>query len=220
MKKVLLILILLCLHGSFALAQSEYFVIVALGNSTSAGSPDFKSPLEHPPEGAGNPKSQYGYWVQKSHPGLKVLNRGVSGERVDQVLKRFKRDVVDVRADRVLVLAGVNDIYQGYRVEWIKRHLIKIYDEADIAGIPVMALTILPYNLTGPHDQARIVEVNQWIQDYTVQKGYGFCDTYQAVVDPNRPGRLIGTRDGIHPDLAVYRKMGKAVSECLDRWLK
>ena len=33
--------------------------IVALGDSTTAGTPAFKSPIEAPPNGSGNVESQY-----------------------------------------------------------------------------------------------------------------------------------------------------------------
>src|SRR5262245_14539296 len=67
-------------------------VIVALGDSTTAGTPGFKSPLEAPPNGAGNAESQYAYWLEKTNPDWKVLSRGVNGERSDQIRARFARD--------------------------------------------------------------------------------------------------------------------------------
>src|SRR2546427_9803793 len=42
--------------------------IVGLGDSTTAGTPGFKSPIEAPPDGAGNPESQYAYWLMQMRP--------------------------------------------------------------------------------------------------------------------------------------------------------
>ena len=44
--------------------------IVALGDSTTAGTPGWKTPVEAPPDGKGNEKSQYAYWLMQSHPGV------------------------------------------------------------------------------------------------------------------------------------------------------
>jgi lysophospholipase L1-like esterase len=55
--------------------------IVALGDSTTAGTPGFKSPIEAPPDGAGDIESQYAYWLTRAHPDWRVLNHGVNGER-------------------------------------------------------------------------------------------------------------------------------------------
>ena len=88
--------------------------IVALGDSTTAGTPGFESPLEAPPGGAGNVQSQYAYWLMQARADWRVLNRGVNGERADQIRARFTRDVLAERrgADRfcVVIIAGVNDV--------------------------------------------------------------------------------------------------------------
>src|SRR3979490_2912033 len=87
--------------------------IIALGDSTTAGSPAFKSPIEAPPNGSGNVESQYAYWLTQTHADWRVLNRGVNGERSDQIRARFTRDVAGGRPDAGGVIAGVNDVYQG-----------------------------------------------------------------------------------------------------------
>ena len=83
--------------------------VIALGDSTTAGTPAFKSPLEAPPDGAGNVESQYMHWLMKIHPAWRVLNRGVNGERSDQIRARFARDVIAERKDtdgyRLMALA-------------------------------------------------------------------------------------------------------------------
>ena len=66
--------------------------IVALGDSTTAGTPSFKSPIEAPPNGSGNVESQYAHWLMQMHPDWQVLNRGINGERADQIGARFARD--------------------------------------------------------------------------------------------------------------------------------
>ena len=47
--------------------------------------PAFRSPIEAPPDGSGNVESQYAYWLMQAHPDWRVLNRGVNGERSDQI---------------------------------------------------------------------------------------------------------------------------------------
>src|SRR5262249_44314137 len=88
-------------------------VIVALGDSTTAGTPLFRSPVEAPPAGRGDERSQYAYWLSRAHPEWRVLNRGVNGERTDQIAARFDRDVLAASPQLVVIIAGVNDVYQG-----------------------------------------------------------------------------------------------------------
>lgn len=204
-----------------ALAQSPKsgeVVIVGLGDSTTAGTPGFASPVEAPPDGKGNPESQYGYWMVKSHPEWKFLNRGVNGERSDQILRRLE-SALKQNPDVVVVLAGVNDLYQGYPVDWIKFNLKEIYTRAYDAGIMVMACTVLPYDPATEETRKKMEELNAWILSYSQALGIGFCDTYQAAVNPQKPGYLAGTPDHLHPDVATYRKIGEAVAEALSAWL-
>ena len=85
--------------------------VAALGDSTTAGTPGFRSPIESPPNGAGNIESQYAYWLTEMHADWRVLNRGVNGERSDQIRARFDRDVLAAKPAAVVIIAGVNDIY-------------------------------------------------------------------------------------------------------------
>ena len=42
--------------------------IVAMGDSTTAGTPAFLSPAEAPPTGRGDATSQYAHWLMQSSP--------------------------------------------------------------------------------------------------------------------------------------------------------
>lgn len=211
-----MVLALVLAGNSFAWAETE-LTVLALGDSTTAGTPGFRSPVEAPPNGAGNEQSQYPYWVRRRHPAWRVLNHGVNGERSDQILHRFKSDLKTFHPQAVVVLAGVNDLYQGYPPEEIQRNLELIYQRALQERIWVVACTIPPYNGMSPVLFNRMRQVNRWIQSYSVKEGLGFCDLFRVMENPAKPGTLIGTPDGLHPDVEGYRTMGEAVADSLER---
>src|SRR6185312_10202215 len=72
-----------------ARAAGRPVIIVALGDSTTAGAPFFMSPLESPPNGKGDPEGQYAYWMMRKHPDWKVINCGIRGQRTDEIRARF-----------------------------------------------------------------------------------------------------------------------------------
>jgi len=187
--------------------------IVALGDSTTAGTPGFKSPLEAPPDGAGDETSQYAYWLMRAHPDWRVLNRGVNGERADQIGARFDRDVVSAAPRAVVVLAGVNDVYQGRRAAAVVRELEAMYVAARGARIPVVAGSILPYDTAGVDENARMRAVNDWIRSYAAAHPgeIVFCDTRAAVAAPDAPDRLAASPDGLHPSPDGYKRMAEAL---------
>ena len=202
--------------------------IVGLGDSTTAGTPGFLSPLEAPPDGRGDPESQYAHWMMHARPDWQVLNRGINGQRSDQILTRFARDVVNEHPDYVIILAGVNDIYQRRPLDQLRGNLDTMYRLALDARIAPVASTVLPYDLHGrgsvmdrfrgrgsPTERA-IREVNAWVRATARTLGLPFCDTFAAAANPAAPDRLLSTPDGLHPDVAGYRRMGDALVRTIE----
>ena len=191
-------------------------VIVALGDSTTAGTPLFESPIEAPPNGRGDERSQYAYWLMARHSDWRVLNRGVNGERSDQIAARFDRDVVHVRPAAVVIIAGVNDIYQGKAATAVTAQLRAMFDRAATEKIPVVAGSILPYNTaTGPQNDA-MHAVNAWIAAEAARDPrIRFVDTRAAVADAGDLDRLSGSPDGLQPDIDAYHHMADAIEPVL-----
>jgi lysophospholipase L1-like esterase len=190
--------------------------IVGLGDSTTAGTPGFLSPLEAPPAGRGNVESQYAHWLGRAHPEWELFNRGVNGERSDQILARFERDVVALHPAAVVVIAGVNDVYQGRDEAAVERSLESMYRRAHEVVIAVVAGTILPYNTATPQENGRMHAVNAWIRSRAAcGAGIAFCDTRAAVARRGDADLLESSPDGLHPGVAGYRRMGEAIAPVL-----
>jgi lysophospholipase L1-like esterase len=191
--------------------------IVGLGDSTTAGTPGFFSPRERPPEGQGNPQSQYAYWMRQRHPEWEILNRGVRGQRTDQILRRFDWDVLPLNPDLVVVLAGVNDIHQDRELPQIQQNLTAIYDKVLSQKYRLLLCTILPLDILDKAQKEKIHQMNAWVRNKAEVMKAGFCDTYAALEDPARPGFLTGSPDDIHPDVEGYKKMGEAISQAIEK---
>jgi lysophospholipase L1-like esterase len=192
-------------------------IIVALGDSTTSGTPGFTSPIEAPPSGSGNIESQYAYWLIKAHPDWQVLNRGVNGERSDEIRARFARDAAQARPEVVVIIAGVNDVYQGYAAEAVQRQLEAMYAAARAANIAVVAGSIIPYNTATAEQNARMRAINTWIREYATRHADAvvFCDTRAAVAAPGQPDRLVSSADDLHPSPEGYKLMATALDPAI-----
>lgn len=51
--------------------------------------------------------------ILTSNPGVKVYNRGVSGDRVTYMAKRWQTDAIDLKPTIISILIGVNDTWHG-----------------------------------------------------------------------------------------------------------
>lgn len=188
-----------------------------MGDSTTAGTPGWKSRVEAPPLGSGDETSQYAYWLMLAHPEWDVINQGVNGERSDQVLARIERDVLAFEPRAVVIIAGVNDVYQGRNEGHVIEQLSAIYERVKAAGIPLVAGTIIPYNTATSDQNARMRGINEWIRKTAADDpAIDFVDTRAAAAAPGDPDRLFDSPDGLHPSPAGYRRMADAIRPVLE----
>jgi lysophospholipase L1-like esterase len=214
-------LIAILLLTAMVAPQTPRVRIVAMGDSTTAGTPAFKSPREAPPNGRGDETSQYAYWLMKAHPEWDVINQGINAERSDVIAGRFEEDVIAKKPAVVVIIAGVNDVYQGRPAQHVKDQLAAMYKRAHDAGIRVVAGTIIPYNTATADQNARMRDINDWIRSQArADPGVIFVDTRAAVAAPGEPDKLVSSPDGLHPDAAGYRKMADAIAPAITQALR
>ncbi len=191
--------------------------IVAMGDSTTAGTPAFMSPRESPPSGRGDKTSQYAYWLMKAHPEWQVVNQGVNGQRSDEIRARFEEDVVAKKPAVVVIIAGVNDVYQGRPAQQVKDQLAAMYKRAHAAGIHVVAGTIIPYDTATPEQNQVMHDINTWIRAQArTDPRVTYVDTRAAVASPRNADRLFSSPDGLHPDAVGYRRMAEAIAPAIE----
>ena len=72
------------------------------------------------PEGGGALGKGYAYRAAKiyellfpNHP-VKFINRGVSGDRCQNLLERYQKDILEVHPDYLSIMIGINDTWRRY----------------------------------------------------------------------------------------------------------
>ena len=162
------------------------------------------------------------------------LNRGIAGQTTDQMLVRFRQDVISLHPKAVVILGGLNDIagLHGFATEeMILDNLMSMTEIAKANGIRVVLASVTPVcdcfdKAAGRRRwQERITEVNELIEKYCAQSGAVYLDYYSAMVqdrkkdDDNLKKDL--TTNGVVPNDAGYSVMAplaaRAVSEALKK---
>jgi lysophospholipase L1-like esterase len=174
-------------------------LVVALGDSITAGSPD-------------DSKSRYEYWAERRLHGVRFRNCGVFGERTDQIAARL--DNCAKGADVLIVQGGINDIAQMRPVPTAARHLREIVRRGKDLGLRVALVAVLPWNNGYPVATPRIRKLNRSIRALGRDEGVTVFPWYGRLEDPARPGRMKRewTIDGDHPSTEGYRRLGEAMS--------
>jgi lysophospholipase L1-like esterase len=116
-----------------------------------------------------------------------------------------------------VIIAGVNDVYQGRSPESVERELDAMYAVARAAKIAVVAGSIIPYNTATAEQNRRMRAINEWIRDYAARHDdvVVFCDTRAAVAAPGQPDQLVSSPDGLHPSPEGYKLMADALDPAI-----
>lgn len=191
-------------------SKDSPFLIVAFGSSST--------------EGAGATAPQFTYPAQTehlfvqsfgAHPGVVVLNRGVGGEDIDDMMKRLDTDVLARKPDVVVWQAGSNDILRNVPVDRFKAKLT-----AGIAAIRrngAEVILIEPQRCAAFAAKATTVRFVDAMRAIAEQQHVPLVRRYGLMRDwiekgLVRPGQLVG-RDGLHMTDLGYGLLAKAVFE-------
>jgi lysophospholipase L1-like esterase len=210
----------LLLAAGLSAAAPPRLKIVALGDSTTAGTPFFRSPVEAPPDGQGDADAAFPSVLEKIRPGWRVVNEGVNGERADEIRARFERGVVIEKPRFVVILAGVNDVYQGRDLKETEADLLWMYERARRAGVEPVAASVMPFTRASREQNARLRALNDWIAKTAAARKIAFWDAHAATASRENPETLSGSPEGLHPDRAGYKAAAASLAAVLDARLK
>jgi lysophospholipase L1-like esterase len=157
-------------------------------------------------------------------PNRPYVNRGISAQISPQMLVRFPEDVIELQPEVVVILAGVNDLFNNFDSltnEVIKNNLRAMADLALAENIQVVMSSILPVcgipaKILSP---ARILAINKWMKNYCVQKSLIFVDYYNAMVGSDGLMNQDLTVDCVHPNKAGYDIMVALVQKAIAKAL-
>jgi lysophospholipase L1-like esterase/sugar lactone lactonase YvrE len=166
--------------------------------------------------------------------GRPYVNRGIGGQTTSQMLVRFRPDVVALRPDAVVILAGTNDIAGNagpVSLEVVQQNLATMAELATHHGIRVVLASLLPVSddkrdaagrpvvRTKDRPPATLRALNAWMADYARRQGHVYLDYFTAVADGAGLLKADLNDDGLHPNAAGYALMAplaeKAIAEAL-----
>jgi lysophospholipase L1-like esterase len=159
-------------------------------------------------------------------PNKPYIGRGISAETTQQMLIRFRPDVIDLKPKVVVILAGTNDIAGNTgrsTQKMIQDNLISMVELAKYNGIKVVLMSVLPAGdywwQRGMEPAEKIVALNAWIKDYASKNGIVYVDVHTPMSDDKHAMKAELSRDGVHPGPEGYAIMSALVQKAIDQTL-
>lgn len=150
------------------------------------------------------------------------VNRGISGQTTPQMLLRFRQDVIQLKPQAVVILAGTNDIAGNTGPMTTKQILNNIVSMAQLSeahNIRVLLCSVLPAFdypwRPGLQPNIRIPELNAKIEKFAVENGHIYVDYFSSMTDGNNGLRSDLGSDGVHPNRVGYDIMKSILEDAL-----
>lgn len=171
-----------------------------------------------------------GWRLQEYFADRDFVNRGISGQVTGEMLGRMKADVIDLKPEAFVLLAGTNDIARNVALETIENNVVMMAELAVAHKIKPILASILP-----AHDYAKDVDprweqskirpaatiraFNEWLKAYCAKNGFTYLNYYDALLDGAGSLKKELAADGLHPNAAGYRLMAPLAVAAIDQAL-
>jgi len=157
------------------------------------------------------------FW-QPSYPNFYTdngfINRGISGQTTPQMLLRFRTDVINLKPDAVVILAGINDIAENtgpITLEETLGNIISMVELAKANTIKVILCSVLPANTFWWNDKIKpadkVIALNKMIKAYADKNKITYIDYYSPTVNAEKGLDKKWGDDGVHPNAIGYKLM-------------
>jgi lysophospholipase L1-like esterase len=152
--------------------------------------------------------------MSKSFSGMKVANRGISGDTTRGVLIRLKEDVLALNPSAVVLLIGTNDLEEGADPETINGNLklilaqLKVHDPK----MPVLLCQVFPSSESKKRPADKIKRLNE-LYAATVRGDaqVTFIETWLLFANDQGDAKPEEFPDLLHPNQAGYAKWASAL---------
>ena len=166
-----------------------------------------------------------GLMADHADKGLKIFNRGISGHKVPDLAKRWKKDCLDLKPDVLSILIGVNDIWHKMNgnydgtVEIYRTGFTQLLKETREALPETTFVICEPFALRcGAVKDSWFPEFDQRraVAKEVAKKAGALWVPFQEIFDQSTASGVdprYWAHDGVHPSLAGHALMAKSWRE-------
>jgi lysophospholipase L1-like esterase len=153
-----------------------------------------------------------------SFSGMKVANRGISGDTTRGMLLRLQEDVLAVKPAGVVMLMGTNDLEENATPEEVAENfglIIEALNEHN-PNMPIIVCQVFPSAAAKKRPAEKIKKVNELYADaIRNNSSVQFLDTWKLFANEKGDAKKEEFPDLLHPNQAGYAKWAAALRPLL-----
>ena len=156
----------------------------------------------------------WGELLEKSFPGIKVANRGISGDTTRGMLNRLQADALNLKPRALVLLMGTNDLEERAEPETIAKNVEAIIEEAKQHDpkMPVILCLVMPSSESKSRPSDKIKQLNQlYAEIATVNPQITVLDTWSLFANENGDAKATEFPDLLHPNAKGYEMWAAAL---------
>ena len=163
--------------------------------------------------------------LEKYFPEFQMINRGVGGQLVPGMLSRFKRDVLDLKPQAVIIKFCSINIRPHQSLTMLEDGMVMMVEMATNAGIQPIVSTIIPAGKPEAHIGDYSVadtlnSFNDWARAFAMEKDLPLIDFARAIEDENGYLPRECSTDPVHVNERGYEILAEAARPVIKRVLK
>ncbi len=159
------------------------------------------------------------------YPGLKAINRGISGDTIEGIANRLDVCVFELEPSIVVFLGGANNFQSGY--DDVESTIIDNYRsilsqiKARLPMTKVLVQSVYPVSDVSFHNRylyghGHIESINKKLKELTESLGYDFADVYSVITSGDEEFDKRYTDDGLHPNIYGYKAISAYLRPIID----
>jgi lysophospholipase L1-like esterase len=160
----------------------------------------------------------WGEHLGAAFPGVKVVNRGISGDTTRGVLIRLEEDVLAVNPAAVVLLIGTNDLDEDATPEVIASNVKLIVEalEKHDAGMPIVLCQVFPSSPEKNRPAEQIKAVNAlYLAAVKGDPQVTYLETWPLFANEEGNAKVEEFPDLLHPNPIGYAKWAAALRPIL-----
>lgn len=165
------------------------------------------------------------YVVETKTP---VLNRGISSEKTAGMLTRLEKEIIPLHAKHLIMLMGINDIFDGIKPEEIANHIeeIIVMMKEKSPETQLILQAIYPINeqdrdsfyekmMMKGNGNESVKETNKLLEALAKKHDITFININPLLSDENGNLKHAYAYDGLHPNASGYRIISDEIKKVI-----